>query len=74
MRKNKRPTLSDLGGKGVIEQQADLVLMLYRDEYYDPDTPDKGLAEVIIRKSNNASDGTVTLAFNSEYGCFENLQ
>lgn len=72
-RNNKRPMLSDLRESGSIEQDADLVLMLYRDEYYNPDTPDRGLAEILIVKHRNGPTGTVKLLFKAELTKFENL-
>lgn len=72
-RTNKRPMLSDLRESGSIEQDADLVLMIYRDEYYNPDTSDKGLAEVIVTKHRNGPVGTVKLLFESQYTRFRNL-
>ena len=72
-RTNKRPMLSDLRESGSIEQDADLVLMIYRDEYYNPETPDKGLAEVIVTKHRNGPVGTVKLLFESQYTRFRNL-
>ncbi|MGK7910918.1 MAG: replicative DNA helicase [Synechococcus sp.] len=72
-RSDKRPQLSDLRESGSIEQDADLVLMLYRDEYYDPGTLDKGLAEVIIVKHRNGPTGTVKLLFENQYTQFRNL-
>jgi replicative DNA helicase len=72
-RNNKRPMLSDLRESGSIEQDADLVIMLYRDEYYNPDTPDRGLAEVLIVKHRNGPTGTVKLLFKAELTKFENL-
>ncbi len=72
-RNNKRPMLSDLRESGSIEQDADLVIMLYRDEYYHPDTPDRGLAEVLIVKHRNGPTGTVKLLFKAELTKFENL-
>ena len=58
---------------GSIEQDADLIMMLYREEYYDPDTPDRGLAEVIIAKHRNGPTGTVKLLFEPQYTLFRNL-
>ena len=72
-RNNKRPMLSDLRESGSIEQDADLVIMLYRDDYYNPDTPDRGIAEIIITKHRNGPTGTVKLLFKSELTKFENL-
>jgi replicative DNA helicase len=72
-RTNKRPMLSDLRESGSIEQDADLVINLYRDEYYNPDTPDVGIAEVIIAKHRNGPVGTVKLLFDPRYTKFENL-
>ena len=72
-RSDKRPQLSDLRESGSIEQDADLVLMLYRDEYYDPGTTEKGLAEVIIVKHRNGPTGTVKLLFENQYTQFRNL-
>jgi replicative DNA helicase len=72
-RTNKRPMLSDLRSSGSIEQDADLVAMLYRDEYYNPDTPDRGIAEVIIAKHRNGPTGTVKLLFDPQYTKFRNL-
>ena len=72
-RTNKRPMLSDLRESGSIEQDADLVIMLYRDDYYNPDTPDRGIAEIIITKHRNGPTGTVKLLFKAELTKFENL-
>jgi replicative DNA helicase len=71
-RANKRPMLSDLRESGSIEQDADLVVFLYRDEYYNPDTADKGLAEVILGKHRNGSLGTVKLLFEPQFTRFRN--
>lgn len=72
-RTNKRPMMSDLRESGSIEQDADLVMMLYRDEYYNPDTPDRGIAEIIITKHRNGPVGTVKLLFEPQFTRFRNL-
>ncbi|QNP28308.1 replicative DNA helicase [Cylindrospermopsis curvispora] len=72
-RTNKRPMLSDLRESGSIEQDADLVIMLYREEYYAPNTPDRGIAEVIIAKHRNGPTGTVKLLFDPQFTKFKNL-
>ncbi len=72
-RTNKRPMLSDLRESGSIEQDADLVLMIYRDEYYNPDTPDRGVTEVIVTKHRNGPIGTVKLLFEPQFTRFRNL-
>ncbi len=69
----KRPRLSDLRESGAIEQDADLVVFIYREEYYKPKTEKKGIAEAIISKQRNGPTGTVELTFIKEYTKFENL-
>ena len=71
-RPNKRPQMADLRESGAIEQDADLILAIYRDEVYNPDTPEKGIAEVNILKQRNGPIGTVKLTFLGEYTRFEN--
>ena len=71
-RQNKRPMLSDLRESGSIEQDADIVMFIYRDEYYNPETPNKGETEVIIAKQRNGPTGRITLLFQPNITKFRN--
>ncbi len=72
-RNNRRPVLSDLRDSGSIEQDADVVLFVYRDEQYNQESPDKGTAEIIVGKNRQGSTGTVRLAYRGELTRFDDL-
>ena len=72
-RPNKRPIMSDIRESGAIEQDADIILFLYRDDYYDEESEDKGLAEIIISKHRAGETGTVKLAFHGQYTRFDDI-
>lgn len=73
-RQDKRPMMSDIRESGSIEQDADIVAFLYRDDYYNKDSENKNIIEIIIAKQRNGPTGTVSLAFIKEYNKFVNLE
>lgn len=73
-RQNKRPMMSDLSQSGILEMVADNIILAYRDEYYNPDTTDPGILELIMAKSRHGDTGTAAVFFDKNYGIIKNLE
>ncbi len=73
LRADKRPVLADLRESGALESDADVVLLLYRDEIYNTESPDRGVAEVIVARQRNGPTGTVKLAFLGNFAKFASM-
>lgn len=73
-RNNKRPMMSDLSQSGILEMVADNIILAYRDEYYNPDTPDKGILELIVGKARHGDTGTAAVLFDKSCGVIRNLK
>lgn len=72
-RQNKRPMMSDLSQSGILEMVADNIILAYRDEYYNPDTTDQGILDLIMAKARHGETGTATVFFDKSYGIMRNL-
>jgi replicative DNA helicase len=72
-RDNKRPILADLRDSGSLEQDADIVMLLYRDDYYNPRSPERGIVEINIAKGRNTGTGTIKLRWDAERQTFSDL-
>ncbi len=73
-RNNKRPMMSDLSQSGILEMVADNIILAYRDEYYNPDTPDRGILELIVGKARHGDTGTASVLFDKTCGVIRNLK
>jgi replicative DNA helicase len=71
--KSKRPQISDLRESGAIEQDADNIVFIYRDDYYNQDSPEQNIAELIVAKQRNGPTGTVKVRFDKQWTRFDNL-
>ena len=73
-RENKRPIIRDIPGTDGLINNADIIMMIYRDEFYDPESEDRGLAEISIHKNTNGPLGTIRLLFEPQFTRFRNLK